>query len=104
MCDSWLNSPEQFYLDMGEPPPKHTIERKDNNGPYSPENCVWATQQEQQNNRSSNRQLTFRGITQTMAQWERYLGLPRGILKQRITTYGWPEEKALATPRLRNKK
>lgn len=48
VCDRWLHSFENFLTDMGvRPSPKHSIERKDVNGDYTPENCHWATMSDQ---------------------------------------------------------
>lgn len=69
VCDRWLNSFENFYADMGEKPEKMSLDRIDNNGNYSPENCRWADVKTQCNNRRSNLLFTYKGETKTLKQW-----------------------------------
>jgi len=99
VCDRWLHSFENFYADMGKrPTEKHSIERKNNNGDYEPDNCKWATKKEQCNNRRSSHMLTLNGETKTMSQWSDITGISIGTLWARIEGLGWSVEKALTVP------
>lgn len=100
VCPEWRDSFEAFrdwalangYQD------DLTIERKDVNGDYCPENCCWATQKEQQNNRRNNHLLTYNGRTQTLTQWAAETGINEMALSARINKLHWSTERALTEP------
>lgn len=83
VCERWLSF-ENFYADMGDRPEGKQLERKDNDGDYTPDNCVWATKKDQANNRRTNRKLTFNGRTQTATQWADELGVSLQCLIYRL--------------------
>jgi len=106
VCRRWLKF-ENFFEDMGERPrgeERYTIERIDNNGDYTPQNCKWATYFEQANNTRKNIFITYTGKTMTVSQWEKKLNLSRGLLYARLGQLKWSVERALTEPiRMYNK-
>jgi hypothetical protein len=101
----WELSFETFRDDMGpRPSKKHSVERKDNNLGYSKENCVWATQKEQANNKRNNVRILYNGVTMTLPQWADKFGLPISLVRKRICRFGWTPEEAFNTPIKREKR
>lgn len=100
VCDRWRNDFAAFLADMGEKPsPDHTLDRKNGELGYSPENCRWATKREQSENRPTFvNQITHNGKTQSLSAWSREIGISRESLRSRIDR-GWGIERALTQPR-----
>lgn len=100
VCEEWKNSFEAFRdwaLSHGYSDDL-SIDRIDVNGNYCPENCRWATDEEQKNNMRSNRKLTFNGETHTLAEWGRITGFGRNNIVNRLKLLNWPVERILTEP------
>lgn len=54
---------------MGEPPQGTSLDRIDNNGDYTPENCVWSTRAKQNRNKRSNINIEYTGKIQCLFDW-----------------------------------
>jgi len=97
VCERWQDF-ENFFADMGEPPPGHSLDRIDNNGNYDPSNCRWATPKQQQQNRRNARLLTVDGVTKLEIDWSREIGFKTNVMKaRRRGPCPWAEEHLLIT-------
>ena len=81
-----------------------TIDRIDNNGHYSKENCRWATYREQLKNKGNNHFITFNGKTLCLTEWAKKLDMNSLTLSGRINYSKWSIKKALTTPVLTRKR
>src|SRR5208282_977532 len=98
MCNRWRKSFADFLADMGpRPSQKHTIERCDNNGPYAPDNCYWATRIQQNRNRRNNRLLEYDGRVQLLMEWAEECKINVSTLHKRLRR-GWTVKHAITTP------
>jgi hypothetical protein len=95
VCERWRVF-DNFLADMGSRPEgayesgraKYTLERKNNDGDYTPKNCVWATYTQQARNRQRARMITYRGKTQPLVVWVEELGLDYKAAHRRLDR-GW---------------
>lgn len=97
VCERW-GSFANFLADMGPRPSlTHTLDRIDNNGPYSPENCRWATPKEQANNRRIRQnaaRVEYDGKQLTMRELGQATGINHRTLEWRYAQ-GWRGEKLI---------
>ena len=84
VCDRWLESFENFYADMGERPEGMTLDRIDNDKGYEPDNCRWATAEQQANNRRNNRRFECDGSLLTVAQIAKQSSVNEDKLRYRL--------------------
>jgi hypothetical protein len=97
ICARW-NLFKNFLADMGlKPSPEHTIDRIDNSLGYSPENCRWATRQEQAANRRGNIYVMIGGSKACIAQAARQFSFCRSTLLKRIRRGMTPAEALIAS-------
>lgn len=104
VCERWRENFAAFAADMGVRPERTTLDRIDNSGNYEPGNCRWASMHEQQNNRRSNRPITWRGETHNLKIWAHKVGLSCSTLRQRLAYVseglpGWTLDECMTRPK-----
>jgi hypothetical protein len=88
LCSRW-NDFTLFFEDVIDTYKKGlTLDRVDNKGNYTPENCKWATLSEQANNRRTNVVLSYEGVSYTVTQLARKIGVTPQLLYDR-KRLGW---------------
>ncbi len=103
VCKKWRKSFAAFLEDMGERPGYGwSIDRIDNDGDYTPNNCRWADSATQARNKSTNVVLTLRGKRLCIMDWALYLGVSPFTLYTRHRQ-GWDDVSILTIP-IRNKR
>lgn len=89
VCERWQQF-ENFLEDMGEQPEGHSLDRIDVDGDYTPENCRWATREQQDRNRRNNVNITVGDKTMCLADWAKELGVKDATLRSRYKVDTWP--------------
>lgn len=97
LCDEWKNSFQTFsdWATQNGYRDGLSIERIDNDGDYTPDNCRWATMKEQANNRESNVRIAYRGEEHTATEWAAIVHISAKTLFSRIYA-GWSVERVLS--------
>ena len=102
VCERWRHSFENFLADMGDRPAGTSLDRKNNDGPYSPENCRWATHAMQSANQPKPLYALW-GKEMGLKEWAAFTGIPSGTLRRRVWS-GMSLEEAITRPRIRRGK
>lgn len=107
VCKRWSNKKngfQNFLKDMGEIPKGKSLDRINNNGNYSPENCKLSTTKEQNRNMRTNVNYTYNNKTRCRTDWAEEYKMSYQTLGYRLDVLKWPIEKALTTPIRKHKK
>jgi hypothetical protein len=105
VCNRWLHNYKNFLSDMGRRPShEYTLDRINNDGNYSPNNCRWTDWKTQNNNKRKIAMLIeFNGERKTFKEWANIYAMPEERLRLRIRRFKWTMEKAVSTPsRIKN--
>lgn len=95
VCDEWKSDFDAFakwafshgykaHAKRGE----CTLDRKNVNEAYCPDNCCWISNKQQQNNKRICQKIEYKGETHTIAEWADIFNIPYSTLYNGIKRYG----------------
>lgn len=90
VCDQWVNDFMAFYswsMEHGYTD-ELTLDRIDVHGDYCPENCRWTDMTSQQNNRTNNVRISYKGEEHTLSEWSQIIGITKSAIYHRYER-GW---------------
>ena len=99
ICDDWVNSFTSFKLwaESNGYDDSLTLDRKNNNDGYYPENCRWVTPKDQSRNMRKNILLTYNSRTQCISAWAEERGINEATIRRRIRL-GWDVKSIFEIP------
>lgn len=99
VCKEWHDFLEfKAWADATKPNDDYTLDRKDNNKGYSPDNCRWVDKKTQANNRRSNVEIEYKGEMHSLTEWCERIGFDYKRVHNRMYKLGWSFEKAISIP------
>jgi hypothetical protein len=102
VCDEWRNGPDEFVRwchAHGKIPANRTLERKDNNGPYAPWNCCFATSYSQARNKRNNVRIEHNGESLCFVDFVKKYGVvSMTVAKERVYRLGYSHKDAALKP------
>jgi hypothetical protein len=99
VCDEWLSDPRAFiqWAEDNGWEKGLTLERKENDGNYEPDNCRWATMAEQHRNKRSTKIIEIDGERLIATDWEKISGVCHKNISRRLRS-GWSPRDAVWAP------
>ena len=100
VCDAWQDFASfRTWAEANGYRDDLTIDRRDNDRGYEPENCRWATLTQQARNKRNTKRYTFNGELLLLSEISERTGFPLPLLAQRVRRDGLDVERALSTPK-----
>ncbi|MFA5252763.1 MAG: hypothetical protein WC454_09300 [Phycisphaerae bacterium] len=98
VCEEWLDFIPFYEWAISHGYKNYlTIERKNNDGDYCPENCTFVGRKKQANNRRTSKYIVYKSLKKTLAQWGDLLDINPTVLCKRLIR-GWSPERTIETP------